>query len=381
MIIDQPTIEPTSINEHEENKILSEIEIILPDKENLEITNNFINSLELSLHKKNINNLSFNINTYSDKKDIHKIINENIQPGKIFIGPLTSDEAKDIKQYCSMGAIFFSFASDRSIASDCIYLINFFPEDDLETLFDYFDPNVRIALLYPEDYYGIYISNIIDNFANNSQALLVSKISYYEDTGNARDAIKRLGKYEIRKKELERQKKILQTKNDEISLKALRKIEKFETIGELDFTHILIADHNIRLLKIAPLLPFYDIDPNKIQFVGTGVWDDKAFFNEPSLQGAIFPGVSKEKRENFFKEYIHTYGFEPIRTATIMHDVVGLLNYIALNQLNIRSTHLLLNDNNLLFDGIDGKFYFKDNLIKRNLKILKIDKGNAILTN
>ena len=52
-----------------DNDILSEIEIILPINKNKSITENFINSLELSLYKKNINNLSFNINTYYEKKE------------------------------------------------------------------------------------------------------------------------------------------------------------------------------------------------------------------------------------------------------------------------------------------------------------------------
>ena len=100
---------------------------------------------------------------------------------------------------------------------------------------------------------------------------------------SAREAIKKLGKYELRRNELERQKKILQNKNDEISKKALKKIEKFETSGVIEFTHLLLPDYNIRLLQIAPLLPFYDIDPNKVQFVGTGVWDNEVFFDEHSL--------------------------------------------------------------------------------------------------
>ena len=49
-----------------------------------------------------------------------------------------------------------------------------------------------------------------------------------------------------------------------ISKKALKKIEKFETLGELDFTHVIIPDYNVRLLQLAPLLPYYDIDPDKI---------------------------------------------------------------------------------------------------------------------
>ena len=95
---------------------------------------------------------------------------------------------------------------------------------------------------------------------------------------------------------MERQKTILKANNDEVSKKALKKIEKFETSGIVDFTHLILPDYSIRLLQIAPLLPFYDIDPNKVQFVGTGVWDNSAFFNVPSLQRSIFPGVVQSKR-------------------------------------------------------------------------------------
>mgnify|MGYP001167802301 CR=1 FL=1 len=53
-------------------------------------------------------------------------------------------------------------------------------------------------------------------------------------------------------------------------------------------------------MQVAPLLPYYDIDPEAVQFLSTGVIDDENFFSEPSLQGAIFPGVEKEKRSDEF---------------------------------------------------------------------------------
>ena len=40
--------------------------------------------------------------------------------------------------------------------------------------------------------------------------------------------------------------------------------------------------------------------PNVVKFMGTGVIDDEVFFDEPSLKGAIFPGVEKEKRFNTY---------------------------------------------------------------------------------
>ena len=52
-------------------------------------------------------------------------------------------------------------------------------------------------------------------------------------------------------------------------------------------------------------------------------------------------------------------------------------NYIIEDNLTIDSTINLLNSNAVTFGGIDGQFYFKDNLIKRELQILEISNGVA----
>ena len=42
---------------------------------------------------------------------------------------------------------------------------------------------------------------------------------------------------------------------------------------------------------------------------------------------------------------------------------------------------ILLNNYNIKFDGIDGGFYFKDNVIERNLDIVQISKGKTLKIN
>ena len=360
-------------------KIINEVEVLLPKTANQNITIDFVNAFELSLYKKNIKNIQLNINQYSNKKDLDNIISQKASPGKIFIGPLTSDDAENIKEECHKGILFFSFAFNRKHAGECVFLINFFPEDDLIALFNNFKLNSKIVLLYPENDYGYYVNSIIDSIATKSNSIITNRASYKEDLSNASEAIKELSKFELRKYELERQKTILKTKKDKESIKALKKIEKFETSGVVDFTHILIPDYSIRLLQIAALLPFYDIDPNKVKFVGTGVWDNKAFFNEPSLQGSIFPGVSLNKRRKFIYDYYSNYNKKPTRTITIPYDLVSILEYIINNNLILEDVHKLLNDQSTTFEGIDGKFSFKNNIIFRELEILKISNGEANL--
>ena len=359
----------------------TEVEIILPRYKKPNVTRNLINALELSIYKKEIKKISLNINSYIDIKELEKLLIEKAKPGKIFIGTLTPESSKIVKNYCYKGILFFSFAPDKSLADECVYLINFFPEDDLIALFNHFPEGSRIALLFPENAYGYYINYIIDPIAVESSSLIVNRASYKEDLTNAREAIKELSKYELRKYELNRQKKILEKKDDVISKKALKKIEKFETIGEVDFTHLILPDYSIRLLEIAPLLPFYDVDPNKVKFVGTGVWDDKIFFDEPSLQGAIFSGIDEVNRLTFLNDYEKIYQEKPIRTATLPYDLLGIVSYIINQKMTIAQAYDLLNNSQIKFDGIDGKFSFVENVIFRELDILKIAKGSAIKLN
>ena len=132
----------------------------------------------------------------------------------------------------------------------------------------YLNDDAKVALLYPENEYGYLINSLIDDIMFESPAILVNRSSYKDELTNVRESIKELGKYELRKYELNRQKQILSSRIDEKSKKRLKKLERFKTTSDYDFTHILIADYGLNLLQVAPLLPYYDIDPNIVQFMG-----------------------------------------------------------------------------------------------------------------
>ena len=245
----------------------------------------------------------------------------------------------------------------------------------------YLNDDAKVALLYPENEYGYLINSLIDDIIFESPAILVNRSSYKDDLSNVRDSIKELGKYELRKYELNRQKQILSSKKDEKSKKRLKKLERFKTTSDYDFTHILIADYGLNLLQVAPLLPYYDIDPNIVQFMGTGVIDDKTFFYEPSLQGAIFPGIPETRRINLINNYMEIYEEEFLRISTLPYDLIGLINFIYSKEYKFGDVIELLNNPNKKFDGIDGNFYFKNNMIERDLNILKINNGNSFVIN
>ncbi len=325
--------------------------------------------------------IDLQIKFFENENDLKNIIENNLSSGRVFLGPIQSKYATHLNDYCENNVIFFTFSSQSSLGKNCVYLLNFFPRNELTELMSHLDESAKVALLYPENEYGYLINSFIDDSIFESRAVLVNRSSYRDDLSNVRDAIKELGKYELRKYELNRQKQILSLKSDEKSKKRLKKLEKFKTTNDYDFTHVLIADYSLNLLQVAPLLPYYDIDPNIVQFMGTGVIDDKTFFYEPALQGAIFPGVPEESRINLINNYKEIYDDEFLRVSTLPYDLMGLINFIYKNKYNLDEVINLLNNPYKKFDGVDGNFYFKDNIIERDLDILIINNGNSFLVN
>ncbi len=254
------------------------ITFLSSNKNDDKLVDQFINVLEIGIYNKKLKNVLFDIHYFNNEKELENILLETATNGKIYIGPINKKYTRTAKNYCNKNVLFFSFSSKIKLAGDCIYLLNFFPKNELEELFNFLEKDSRVALLYPENDYGYLINSLIDDVVNNTNTVLVNRSSYKDDLSNVRDAIKELGKYELRKYELERQKKILSTKKDENSKKRLKKLQKFKTTTDYDFTHVLIADYGLNLLQVAPLLTYYDIDPNVVQFLSTGVIDDKVFF-------------------------------------------------------------------------------------------------------
>ena len=96
---------------------------------------------------------------------------------------------------------------------------------------------------------------------------------------------------------------------------------------------------------------------------------------------AIFPGIEESNRLTFLNDYEKIYQEKPIRTATIPYDLLGIVSYIINQEMTIKKAYDFLDNSQIKFDGIDGKFSFIENVIFRELDILKISKGRALKLN
>src|SRR3546814_16791945 len=72
-----------------------------------------------------------------------------------------------------------------------------------------------------------------------------------------------------------------------------------------------------RLRALAPLLPFFDIDPRAVKFIGTGLWDDASLGSEPALLGGWYAGPAQDGFEAFRKRFEQAFNHRPPRRDKI----------------------------------------------------------------
>ena len=66
------------------------------------------------------------------------------------------------------------------------------------------------------------------------------------------------------------------------------------------------------------------VDLTRIKLLGSGVWNDPAVYNDPSLTGGWFPAPEVSGFSAFASRYRAAYGSEPPFTASLAYDAVVL---------------------------------------------------------
>ncbi|MEK9971514.1 MAG: penicillin-binding protein activator, partial [Ferrovibrio sp.] len=138
---------------------------------------------------------------------------------------------------------------------------------------------------------------------------------------------------------------------------------------------VLLPEGGARLRALAPLLPFFDIDPRAVRFLGTGLWDDPSLSTEPALVGGWYAGPAPEGFIDFTRRFEQGFGRKPPRLASLAYDATALIGILARRT----DTPTPFDDAGLSnpdgFAGYDGIFRFHaDGLVQRGLAVLEIQR-------
>ena len=297
---------------------------------------------------------------------------------RLILGPLLAGSVRAAAPAAQAANVpISSFSSDVTVAGDGVYVMGFAPGVEVERVIGFASSSglQRFAALVPDNAEGQAVITAFRDVTSRLGAE-ISAIQYYDP--NATDftaPIRVLADYDARRKALMDQIKELEARDDDVAKQAMKRLEQLHTIGDLPYQALLLADGGKRLQSVAALLPFFDIDPSKVQMLGTGRWDVASVGTEPALVGGWYAAPPPKARLDFEKRYTETFKSKPPRLATLAYDSLALSSLLAQAEGGADFSPATIMSSSGYW-GRDGIFRFRpEGVIERGLSVLKVERG------
>ncbi len=249
-----------------------------------------------------------------------------------------------------------AFSTDQTVAGNGTYLLSFPPEAEVKRIVDYAASTgaMNYAYLGPQSEYGRRVLGAYKDAVRDNGGVMNGQESYDgDDISVMQDPARKLAEAYIT--------------HDKNSAPTDRQ----------HFEAIILPEGGVALRSLAPLLPYYDIDPDKVQFLGTSLWHKEEVVREPALNGGIFAAPDKMARQSFLDLYDRQYGEDPSRLASLAFDAVNIGAVVADGTVRTRRDRA---EDPRGFYGADGMIRWNaDGKPNRGLAIYQIQNGRFVI--
>ena len=265
---------------------------------------------------------------------------------RLIIGPLLAAEVEAVKPVAHDANVpDLAFSTATQLAGDGTYLMGFLPQQEIERVANYAHAKGvnRFAVLAPRTPYGEIAITALRAAVQANNATL-DHIDYYDPAAQDLTPV----------------------------------VRRFATVAA-DSEALLLPEGGARLRALAPLLPYYDVDPDKVHFLGTGLWDEPGLGTEPALDNGWYAAPPPAARADFERRFLQLYRHAPPRLATLAYDATALAAVLARGDHGADfSANALTNPSG--FAGVDGIFRFRpDGLVQRGLAVLQVRRGGNVV--
>jgi len=298
---------------------------------------------------------------------------------EIILGPLFSESVAAVAPLARQaGVTMVALSTDRRVAGGGTFLMGFEPAQQTRRIIDFAFASGyrRFAGLIPDSAFGHAVEAVFEEDVVELGGEVAAVEYFPTDTRALFEPVRRLGHYDERRQALLDERRSLEElgPDDSLARERLDALSSLETMGAVDFDSVFIPEGGVMLRALAPLLPFYEIDPLKIRFLGTGLWDDPGLLLEPALIGAWYAGPQPDAKRAFSERYKARLGDTPPRIASLAYDAVLLVSALVdegrVDRFSARSLGRAEG-----FAGIDGIFRFPPGgMAERGLAVVEIGK-------
>lgn len=295
---------------------------------------------------------------------------------KLILGPLFGDSAAAVRSVTFEADVnVVSFSNNKSIAGDGVYVIGFLPDQQIRRVISFASHKGygSFGALLPSNEYGELTMESARKVLEES-GKQITKVAYYDPDETDHSAlVRKFSNYDSRKSALVRQRALLESRTDQISKKALRRLANRDTLGDPSFEALLFPAGGRELMALAPLLAFYDVDPARVRLLGATQWDEThGLTSEPALFGGWYAAPPPDTRYLFEEKFEKVYRRPPLRLASLGYDAMLLAVALSYGEGGPNYGAAALTDARG-FSGVDGIFRLLPNgANQRGLAVIEV---------
>ena len=334
------------------------IGLIVPlSGENLIIGEKIIKSMRMAVNK--INDEKIEIipkDTKSNPIDALKVSKELYEDGvRIIIGPVFNESTKYLDDLNDVTFISFTnklIGNPKNVISAGVNAIS-----QLQTIKKFNNKNnlTKSIFLIPRSQFKKEIEEAINKTRINHK-----EVFYYDrEPTKLTKQIENLTRYKKRKNNLKYEIERLEGLSFKDKEKKIQNLKKKDTLGNINFDSVIIADFDENLKSVATSLLYTDVSSKRISYITLNQWFDKSLLKESSLHPIYFPSINKNNYELFMNDFKNTYGLDGDQLSFLSYDLVGLV-------------YFLIYENDF---RISNKIFYKKNKFKGKIGIFEISKN------
>ena len=260
----------------------------------------------------------------------------------IVIGPLFTQSAIEARTILAASAIpAISLSNNVQAASPGQWVLGYLPEQQIDHLLGHAiaQNRTKIAILASEDMFGqrllSHTQNRLASFGLTAAEWMTLPQPVLADEASLRQAVQQFTRYQ--KPDLEN-----------------------AQLPDSAYDALILAGNPDFILRVAPVLSYYDLDPSRAMYLGTDLWARPELLAEPSLQGAVITQAlqpaSPEFEERFQSlfdkptNHLVKMGFDAFALVAITHQ--GATSTRPNQTIDWRAS--LIRDEG--FSGLSGRF-------------------------
>ncbi|MDP2699179.1 penicillin-binding protein activator [Thalassospira sp.] len=296
----------------------------------------------------------------------------------LILGPLFAESVSGAGEVARQAGVpVLSFSNNQRIAEPGVWIGGLVPEDQISRAVGYTTTQgkTRFAALLPQSDYGRQLASGMEQIVARAGGTL-SRVAFYQPGSEGLEqTIRDFANYDGRRAALRSRRAELQADGSAAARRALQRLEGLDTLGDPNFDALILPATGGELRQVSALLTYFDVDPTRIQFIGTFGWNDPGLFSEPALRGGIFAAPDPENWALFSERYNRTFGGQPPRIASLAYDSAALAAVLAGSDSGITQDAMMTATG---FAGVDGIFRLdRDGRSQRGYVIMQIAPDGA----